>query len=55
MDDETTLRKKVRQIPTGTQTIEESKDPDSCNVYAILSLFLDEQEKKDLRKRYTDG
>lgn len=55
LDDEKTMLKKIKQIATHTYTVEESKDPDTCNVYNILKLFLDSTEDLAIRKRYTDG
>lgn len=54
-DDQDTLLKKVKLIPTGSEPIEASKDPDSCNVYNIFKLFLTDDENTAVRKRYTDG
>ncbi len=55
IDDENTILKKVKQIPTDTLPIEAPKDPDTCHVYSMLQLFLNEQEKLIRRSRYTDG
>lgn len=52
LDDEKTILKRVKQIPTNTQTVDEPKDPDQCNVYAICKLFLTPEEDAALRKRY---
>lgn len=52
LDDEKTILKRVKQIPTSAQTIEEPKNPDECNVYKICKLFLTPQEDETLRKRY---
>lgn len=52
LDDEKTVLKKVKQISTNAQTVEEPKDPDQCNVYNICKLFLTPEEDADLRKRY---
>jgi tryptophanyl-tRNA synthetase len=52
LDDEKTISKKVKQISTSTQTVEESKNPDECNVYKICKLFLTPAEDEDLRKKY---
>jgi tryptophanyl-tRNA synthetase len=54
-DDEATILKKVKRIPTGAFAIEDPKDPDICNVYNIFKLFLDEEQDTVLRKRYTEG
>jgi tryptophanyl-tRNA synthetase len=54
LDDEKTISKKVKQISTDTKTVEESKNPDECNVYKILKLFLNEKENKEIRARYAN-
>jgi len=55
LDDEKTILKRVKQIPTSTQTVEEPKDPDQCNVYNICKLFLNTEENEALRKKYQAG
>lgn len=55
LDDEKTVLKKIKQIPTDAKSVEEPKDPDSCNVYNMLKLFLSEQENIDIRNQYTAG
>jgi len=55
LDDEKTILKRVKQIPTNTQTVEETKNPDTCNVYNICKLFLTPEENDTLRKRYEAG
>ena len=52
LDDEKTVLKRVKQIPTNTQTVEEPKNPDECNVYKILKLFLNQNEDIEIRNRY---
>jgi len=52
LDDEKTILKRVKQISTNTQTVDEPKDPDQCNIYNICKLFLTPEENEDLRKRY---
>ncbi len=52
LDDEKTILKRVKQIPTSAQTVEEPKNPDECNVYNICKFFLTSEEKEALRKRY---
>ncbi|RLC49544.1 MAG: tryptophan--tRNA ligase [Candidatus Cloacimonadota bacterium] len=49
------LRKLVMKIVTNSQTIEEPKDPDSCNIFALYKLFANEEQISDLRKRYLAG
>ena len=47
--------KRVKQIPTSTQTVEEPKNPDECNVYNLCKLFLTPDEDEALRARYQKG
>jgi len=49
------LRKMIMKIVTNSQTIEEPKDPDNCNVFTLYKLFADENEISDLRDRYLAG
>ncbi len=46
------LKKKVMSIVTDARAIEEPKDPDTCNLFAIYSLFLDKDGREELRQRY---
>lgn len=46
------LKKRVMSIVTDATPIEEPKDPDKCNLFAIYSLFLDKEGKAELRDRY---
>ncbi len=46
------LKKKVMSIVTDARAIDEPKDPDACNLFAIYSLFLDEQGRRELKERY---
>lgn len=46
------LKKKVMSIVTDAKAIEEPKDAKTCNLFALYSLFLDQEGKKELRKRY---
>ena len=49
------LRKLVMKIVTNSQTIEESKDPDSCNVFALYKLFANDEQQDKLRAKYLAG
>lgn len=55
LDDEKTIRKKIKQITTASLPIEASKNPDECIVYQISRLFTTPQEDQILRDRYTAG
>jgi tryptophanyl-tRNA synthetase len=53
--DKNQLRSQVMSIVTDSRPVEAPKDPGSCNLYAISSLFLSDDEKEDLEKRYRAG
>lgn len=46
------LRKQIMRIVTDPTPVEEPKDPDSCNIFQIYRLFLDEAGVAELRQRY---
>ncbi len=52
---EKALKKKVMKIVTDSTPVEDPKDPDKCNVFALISLFMDEGEKAALAERYRAG
>ncbi len=49
------LRKKVNRIVTNSQGVEEPKDPDTCQVFKLFSLFATPEETAALAKRYREG
>jgi len=49
------LRKRIMKIITDSKGVEESKDPDSCNVYNIYKLLATSEQDAKMRKNYTDG
>jgi len=53
--DEKELKKKIMRIVTDSTPLEAPKDPDKCNVFALISLFLDDKEKEELAQRYRAG
>lgn len=52
-DDE--LKKQVMGIVTDSTPVEESKDPEKCNVFKIYSYFASPEEIENLRDKYTAG
>lgn len=54
-DEYSVLKKSVMSIVTDSKGVEESKDPDSCNVFALHRLFATEDELSDLRDKYLAG
>lgn len=53
--DAKTLKKQISSIVTDSTALNEPKDWQNCNVYAIAKLFLDESGQKDLQARYERG
>lgn len=49
------LKKKLGKIVTNSQGIEEPKDPDTCNVFALYKLFATPDECSALADRYRAG
>lgn len=52
---ETSARKKVMRIVTDSKGVEEPKDPDTCNVFALLKLFASAEELAEWDKKYRAG
>jgi len=49
------LRKRVMAIVTDSKSIDEPKDPDTCNAFAIWRLFASADEIASMRERYAAG
>ncbi len=54
-EEEKPLKKKVMRIVTDSTPVEEPKDPDKCNVFALYSLFAEDTARQQMRQRYLDG
>ncbi|MDD3144485.1 MAG: tryptophan--tRNA ligase [Candidatus Gracilibacteria bacterium] len=54
-DDEKTLKKKVMSIVTGSETLEEPKNPENCNVFALIKLFATNDEQNIIAAKYKAG
>jgi len=52
---EGSIRKKVMKIVTDSTPVEEPKDPDKCNVFALLKLLASSEELADWESRYRSG
>ena len=51
-DDEKTLKKKIMSIVTWSESLEEPKNPDNCNVFAFIKLFASKEKQEEIRKKY---
>ena len=49
------IRKKIMGMPTDCKTLEEPKDPDTCNVFALYKLFSTKAQQEEMAERYRAG
>ena len=52
---EKTLRKTIMRIVTNSQSVEEPKDPEACQIFQLYKLFADTEEQASLAARYRAG
>lgn len=52
---EKAIRKKIMSIPTDSTPMEDPKDPDKCNIFALFKLFSNERQIADLAAKYRAG
>jgi len=48
-------RKTIMKVVTDSASLEDPKDPDTCNVFALYKLFADPTEQDVLAARYREG
>ncbi len=53
--DDKQLRKLVMSVQTDSTPVEEPKDPDKCNLYALLKLFASQEKMDEVHGVYTGG
>lgn len=53
--DDKALRKQVMKIQTDSSPLEDPKDPDNCNVFALYELLANKEQSKVLRQEYLAG
>lgn len=49
------LQKAINQIVTDSKGVDEPKDPDSCNLFAIYKIFAPKEKVEKTREAYTRG
>ncbi len=54
-DEGKALKKKVMSIQTDSTPLEEPKDPDTDNVFALIKLFASEVEQAEIAEKYRAG
>ncbi len=52
---EKSIRKRIMRIVTDSTPVEEPKDPDKCNVFALLKLVTSPEELAEWENRYRSG
>ena len=53
--DDKSLRKRVMSVQTDSTPVEDPKDPDNCNLYALLKLFASQEKMDEVRDLYING
>lgn len=53
-DDKKTLKKKIMSIETGSETLEESKNPETCNVFALIKFFASQEKQDQIAHKYRE-
>jgi tryptophanyl-tRNA synthetase len=49
------LRKQVMGIVTDSKELEDPKDPDTCNVFALYALLANDGQRNEMREKYLAG
>lgn len=49
------LRKQIMSIETDSTPLEDPKDPDSCNAFAIYALLASDSQQNEMREKYLAG
>lgn len=49
------LKKKVMSIETDSTPLDEPKDPEACNVFALIKLFAGKEKQKEIAGKYRAG
>ncbi|HBA86241.1 MAG TPA: tryptophan--tRNA ligase [Verrucomicrobia bacterium] len=49
------MEKKIMSIVTDSKTVEDPKDPETCNVFALYKLFAGDEQRRDMEERYRKG
>ncbi|MFK7779979.1 MAG: tryptophan--tRNA ligase [Candidatus Gracilibacteria bacterium] len=54
-DDKKLLKKKIMSIVTGSEPLEAPKDPNTCNIFALIKLFASSQKQEEIATKYMAG
>ncbi len=53
-DSKKVLKKKIMSIVTGSESLEEAKDPNNCNVFALIKLFATKEKHDEISIKYKE-
>ncbi|MCX6713567.1 MAG: tryptophan--tRNA ligase, partial [Candidatus Vogelbacteria bacterium] len=53
--EEKEIKRLIMTIKTDSKGVEEAKNPDECNVFALHKLFTSPEQLAEIKKRYVDG
>jgi tryptophanyl-tRNA synthetase len=54
-DEGKTLKKKVMSIVTDSTPLDAPKDPETCNVFALIKLFASDEQRAEVSSKYRAG
>jgi len=54
-DEGKSLKKRVMSIQTDSAALEDSKNPDTCNVFALIKLFASKAKREEIDGKYREG
>jgi len=54
-DEQKIMKKKIMSIETGSETLEEAKNPETCNVFALIKFFASEEKQAKISAKYKAG
>ncbi|MDD3302826.1 MAG: tryptophan--tRNA ligase [Candidatus Gracilibacteria bacterium] len=54
-DDDKTIKSKIMSIVTDDTPLEDPKNPDTCNVFALIKLFASKEKQAEIKKKYKAG
>ena len=49
------LKSKIMSIKTDDKWLEEPKDPNTCNVFALIKFFASKEKQKEIKEKYKAG
>ncbi|MCY3999190.1 MAG: tryptophan--tRNA ligase [Bacteroidetes bacterium] len=54
-DEGKTLKRRIQRIVTDSTPLEDPKDPDTDNVFALIRLFASDEQQSEIREAYLQG